>query len=285
MARPAKQTVDYFPHVCNHKKTLYIIEQRYGNDGYAFWFKLLELLGSTDGHYLDTNDIAAWEYLIAKVSLDEKMCVEILDLLAKLGAIDHDLWREKVVWSQNFVDGISEVYKNRRVELPTKPEFLQTETPTRGSFYRQKPCSEGVSTDRNPQSKVKESRVEESKEKHDVGQDPTQPPYDSIIGYLNEKAGKNFKAKSKTTRRHIKARWAEDFREPDFRRVIDNQVVAWMGDPKMQEYLRPQTLFGSKFEGYLNSKPRSRAPNRNRKTQAPNTRAPVNYDDLVCNLD
>lgn len=154
MARPKKQTVDYFPHYCKHKKTMYIIEQRYGNDGYAFWFKLLELLGDTEGHYLDLNDESTWEFLQAKVNLSEDLCIEILSLLAKLGAIDTDLWEERVVWCQNFVDGISDVYKKRRVEIPCKPDF------------RHLKCkSNVVSGDGNSQSKVKEIKENEIKEK------------------------------------------------------------------------------------------------------------------------
>ena len=152
MARPKKKTVDYFPHSCTHGKTLFIIEQKYGNDGYAFWFKLLEFLGDTDGHYIDLNDEMVQEFLQAKTSLSKEMCNEILDLLAKLKAIDAELWEHKIVWSQNFVDGISDVYKNRRVEIPSRP-----------SFYIQKLATADISTDENPQSKVKESKVEESK--------------------------------------------------------------------------------------------------------------------------
>lgn len=66
MARPKKQTVDYFPHSCVHKKTMFILEQKYGNDGYAFWFKLLEMLGSTEGHFLSLKNGMEWEFLIAK---------------------------------------------------------------------------------------------------------------------------------------------------------------------------------------------------------------------------
>ena len=150
MARPKKTTVDYFPHYCQHKKTMYILEQRYGNDGYAFWFKLLELLGDTEGHYINCNNEATWEFLQAKTRLDSNLCHEILNLLAKLDAIDPELWAQKVVWSQNFVDGIADVYKNRRTKVPSKP-YLD-------SFYRQKPRQDGVSTDKNPQSKVKESK-------------------------------------------------------------------------------------------------------------------------------
>ena len=152
MARPKKKTVDYFPHSCTHGKTLFIIEQKYGNDGYAFWFKLLEFLGDTDGHYIDLNDEMVQEFLQAKTSLSKEMCNEILDLLAKLKAIDAELWEHKIVWSQNFVDGISDVYKNRRVETPSRP-----------SFYIQKLATADISTDKNPQSKVKESKVKESK--------------------------------------------------------------------------------------------------------------------------
>ncbi len=151
MSRPKKQAVDYFPHYCQHKKTMFILEQRYGNDGYAFWFKLLELLGSTDNHYLDLNDATAWEFLQAKTRLGDSLCEEILDLLARLGAIDAQLWCARVVWSQNFVDGLEPVYKNRRVETPSKP-----------SFYIEKPCAVDVSTQKTPQSKVKESKVKES---------------------------------------------------------------------------------------------------------------------------
>jgi len=154
MARPKKTTVDYFPHYCQHKKTMYILEQRYGNDGYAFWFKLLELLGDTEGHYINCNNEATWEFLQAKTRLDSNLCHEILNLLAKLDAIDPELWAQKVVWSQNFVDGIADVYKNRRTKVPTKPDL--------DSFYRQKPRQDRVSTDKNPQSKVKESKVKKT---------------------------------------------------------------------------------------------------------------------------
>lgn len=153
MARPKKRTVDYFPHQCNHGKTMFILEQKYGNDGYAFWFKLLELLGTTEGHFLHLENSADWEFLQAKTRLYGDKCREILDLLARLDAIDRELWEShRVVWSQNFVDGIAPVYRNRGVETPSKP-----------SFYTRKPSDGGVSTPENPQSRVEESRVEKSR--------------------------------------------------------------------------------------------------------------------------
>lgn len=75
----------------------------------------------------------------------------------------------------------------------------------------------------------------------------------SVVSYLNEKAGSSFKASSKNTQSLINARTREGFTLDDFKAVIDGRVKAWATDPKMSEYLRPQTLFGTKFESYLNA--------------------------------
>lgn len=151
MARPKKATVDYFPHSCAHRTTIFVIEQKYGNDGYAFWFKVLELLASSEGHYYDCRKPHQWEFLQAKTRLSEGKCNELLDLLAKLEAIDPKLWSKRIIWSDNFVAGIADVYKNRRVEMPSKP-----------SFYKHKPRKTDVSTSRNPQTKLKESKVKKN---------------------------------------------------------------------------------------------------------------------------
>ena len=88
-----------------------------------------------------------------------------------------------------------------------------------------------------------------------VEQSSTTPlPYEEIVQYLNQKTNKNFKHTSKVTQRHIRARFAEGFTVSDFKQVIDKKCSDWLRDQKMKEYLRPETLFGTKFESYLNSK-------------------------------
>ena len=88
-----------------------------------------------------------------------------------------------------------------------------------------------------------------------VEQSSTAPiPYEEIVQYLNQKTNKNFKHTSKVTQRHIRARLAEGFTVSDFKQVIDKKCSDWLRDQKMKEYLRPETLFGTKFESYLNSK-------------------------------
>lgn len=72
-----------------------------------------------------------------------------------------------------------------------------------------------------------------------------------IILYLNERCGTAYKAKTPKTQSLIKARFAEGFTVEDFKTVIDKKVKAWKGT-EWEKYLRPETLFGTKFEGYLN---------------------------------
>ena len=76
--------------------------------------------------------------------------------------------------------------------------------------------------------------------------------FKTIIDYLNLKAKTNYRASSKPTQSHIKARLNEGFTVEDFKTVIDKKVKEWKRT-EFEKFLRPETLFGSKFENYLNS--------------------------------
>jgi uncharacterized phage protein (TIGR02220 family) len=73
-----------------------------------------------------------------------------------------------------------------------------------------------------------------------------------IIGFLNSVLGSQYREKSKTTAGHISARLKEGFTVDQFKQVIQTKYAQWHDDPKMKIFLRPETLFGNKFEGYLN---------------------------------
>ena len=75
-----------------------------------------------------------------------------------------------------------------------------------------------------------------------------------VIDYLNDKIGARYKASSDVSKRLIDARVKEGYKLDDFKQVIDNKVATWAQDQKMSKYLRPQTLFGTKFESYLNER-------------------------------
>lgn len=79
-------------------------------------------------------------------------------------------------------------------------------------------------------------------------------PYKEIVDRLNEKADRNYKHTTNKTKQLIKARFKEGFTEDDFKAVIDKKTADWLRNENMSKYLRPETLFGPKFEGYLNEK-------------------------------
>jgi len=121
MGRPIKQTVNYFPHYADKGKTKYILQNRFGNDGYAFWFKLLEMLCNADGHFIDTRNRGTAEFLLAEMQMSEDKIGQILQLLVEIGLLDNELWKSKVIWCQNFVDNLAPIYPKRGSPLPIKP--------------------------------------------------------------------------------------------------------------------------------------------------------------------
>lgn len=110
-------------------------------------------------------------------------------------------------------------------------------------------------TERNPENPIKSNDKDNDKEK-DINTLSAKPDRTEtirkVVQYLNDKAGKHFKASTENTKKHINARLNEGYSLDDFIAVVDKKVQAWKGDPQMDRYLRPETLFGRKFESYLN---------------------------------
>ena len=156
--RKNKNIIDYFPHKCKHGKTMYIIENKYGNDGYSVWFKTLELLGESENHYFDCRNEENWEYLQAKTKLMSTELNNIYDTFAKLNAIHRELWENKIIWSSNFIKNIEDVYKRREnkcMDFNNICEHLLIKC-------KHKYNAEGNIVGINTQSKVKESKVKET---------------------------------------------------------------------------------------------------------------------------
>ena len=82
--------------------------------------------------------------------------------------------------------------------------------------------------------------------------DDDKVPYKEIVEYLNKSAGKKFNFRSDATRKIIKTRWKLYPSLEDFQFVIDLKCKEWKDNPEMNKYLRPETLFGNKFDRYLN---------------------------------
>jgi hypothetical protein len=177
MARPESNTVTYFPHKIGDGKKIFSIETKYGNDGYATWFKILEKLATTENHYLDLNDEVEVIYLSAKCKVSEQVLFSIINDLTRLGCFDKILWEKRYLWSQVFIDSIQDAYSRRNNKCMTYEGLCKhllglcsTETELVSEIL-----------DSNTQSKVKESKVK----KREVGFTP--PSLDEVCQYFMEK--------------------------------------------------------------------------------------------------
>ena len=124
---------------------------KYGNDGYAVYYRLNEVLGKTPNHAIPYGTPIDKEYLASETGVDVEYLDKILSTMVSIDYLDKDVWESsETIWSDEFVESISEVYDKRTTDLPTKYSF-QEKNP---SFRID-----------NPQSKVKKSKLKKRKER------------------------------------------------------------------------------------------------------------------------
>ena len=156
MARPQKQTVDYFSHDSNASggKTLTILFNHFGHDGISAWWQLLECISSTNHHFIDIRNHEGLEFLAAKLRFTPDKLVAILAKMAALEAIDSELYKAGLIWSQNLADRLSPVYKSRNQSLPSKPSINNPVSLT----------DNPIDLPDNAQTKVKETKINNTKD-------------------------------------------------------------------------------------------------------------------------
>lgn len=107
-----------------------------------------------------------------------------------------------------------------------------------------------LSRKRKSRGKLASLRPEQTRPEHTKVKDDI--PYLEIIEDLNKTVGTNYKHTSEKTRSLIRARWNEGFTLKDFQLVHKTKAEEWLHDDDFRKYLRPETLYGPKFENYLN---------------------------------
>lgn len=111
---------------------------------------------------------------------------------------------------------------------------------------------------KNPTGRVeeedKDKEEEEDKEK-EKGESEGKTKAKEVLAYLNERAERDFRP-TETNLTTIRCRLEEVGMDVAAVKVmIDRQCAKWKGDPKMDEFLRPATLFGKeKFSQYFGSR-------------------------------
>lgn len=125
MARPEKNTVEYFPFICEDGNKMFYIEETYGNDGFATFVKLLRELAKTNYHYLDLSKSTTQMFLSAKCKVSKETLISIINDLVELGKFDKVLWNENsIIWCQDFIDSIQDAYIKRKNKCITYDGLL-----------------------------------------------------------------------------------------------------------------------------------------------------------------
>lgn len=209
----------------------------------VIWFKLLIFAGkqNNDGVFIMNNRIAYTDEMLASIFRRDVNTVRMaLATFQKFGMIDII---DDVITIPNWNKHQTLDAYERKKE---RDRLYQAERRANQRALIEKSSDKSADSQKTQSSYVAIS--EEDKEK-----ETDKEIYKYIVDYLNQKTGQKYKHSSKKTQTCIHARLAEGFTEEDFRTVIDKKCADWIGT-EWEKYLRPETLFGTKFESYLNAK-------------------------------
>lgn len=235
-------------------------------DSYAIitvWFKLLCLAGKQNNSGV---------FMMGRIAYTDKMLATIFRM--KESTVTMALQTFEQFGMVEVIDGVITIpnwNKHQSLDAYEKKKerdrLYQAERRAnqRALVAKSSDCQQTQSSD------VVVSDKEEDKDK-----EIEEESYKTIVSYLNEKAGTNYRHTTAKTRTAIHARLAEGFTVEDFKKVIDKKCADWIGK-EYEKYLRPETLFGTKFEGYLNAKQTERNDNDGQNPGNPEKRRIGNY--------
>jgi hypothetical protein len=126
MPRPKKTSIDWFPHPVTHGRKMGMIERKYGNDGYAVWFKILEEIGSAQPHAINLSDDIQIELYASRCLVDPAIFMQIIGDLISWGEFNQTVWEtRRVLYSAKFIESVSEIFRKRKTPPPSLADILQ----------------------------------------------------------------------------------------------------------------------------------------------------------------
>ena len=218
-------------------------------DGYAIivvWLKLMCLAGTVNdsGLIYLTKEIPYTEQMLAQQFGMPLATVQLaLGTFSQFGMIE-------------VIDNVLHISNWEKYQSVDKLTEIREQTNKRVKNFRERKkligCEDNV-TQCNVTSNVTSNAdvTQCNATDIDIDKDIDKEIYKSIVGYLNAKAGTSYRASSEKTKKLIHARLSEGFKEEDFKTVINKKCSDWFGT-YYGKFLRPETLFGTKFESYLN---------------------------------
>ena len=208
-----------------------------------FWLdenlSIMEVVLLTEIKSLDNEKgcFASNAYLSNFFGLSKGRISQLVNQLKDKGYITVKYQREGKQIKQRVIRVVSQL--NRGINFPKQP----IKNPKQGYLENVKENSTSINNTVNSTDIYSQAEPDGVAEKTKT-----------IVGYLNEKTDSHYKATTPKTKQLVQARLKEGFSVDDFKTVIDKKTATWLNDSKMNKYLRPLTLFGTKFEDYLNEK-------------------------------
>lgn len=185
MARQQQNTVDYFPFLCKEGEAMFYIENRYGNDGYATWIKILRQLAVTNYHYLNLSEFKSRAFLSSKCKISEEKLIEIITDLCFIGEFNRELWEQnRIVFSEKFIENIKDAYarrKNECVNLFTLCIHLYSSGVQSAYINSINVHSNPKKSDINTHSIVEYSKVEYSKVNNSKVENTNEKFFDEVL--------------------------------------------------------------------------------------------------------
>ena len=240
-----------------------VMELKTSENGYQILFiydELQTVAMNRDGYLaMKLNDNSRKGFTISELSRlvfepEEYVtrCIETMKRFGAIEEIDGLLFIEDSLKSTNQTIGAERKQSQRqRNKCPDKcpPNCPPEERKNNKDKINNKTDKKEKTKDEKIKNEEKDNIISPAVAEHSVSK--ISIPYGEIIDYLNNKLGTHYKVETKKTRDLIKARFNDGFNLEDFIIVIDKKYEDWKNS-EQAKYLRPETLFGNRFESYLN---------------------------------
>jgi len=228
--------VFYFTHDSNARHDPKIVAMRaiYGFEGYGWYWAIIEMLREDSDLEFPLTELQV-NGLVVALDTNIEMLKKYIKDCVELGLFYTKAHDERKFLSSESLD--------RRISKYKEIKQLRSAAGKKGNEAR-------WGANRKRIANASQSLAKKGKERKEEYKDIVE----QVVTDLNLVCKTNYKTTTEKTKKLIIARISEGFTVENFKLVHRNKASEWLGDKDWSKFLRPETLYGSKFESYLNQK-------------------------------
>ena len=259
----AGNALRYFTLDCHMDDSIKLLESEFGLKGFAVIIKLYQKIYGDEGYYCKWNQDVELLFA-ASLSTDREpigggFVSEVIKGCLRRGVFDKGMYEKYGILTSRGIQNRYLEAARRRTSAKLINEYLLVKVDPK--FKNVSIISKNVDIFEKNVSNSRQRKVKESKEKESSIYSPAEAEriIKQTINYLNDKVGSDYKPDAKKTVGLIVKLLTRGYTEEDMKKVIDNKHDEW-NKTEYAKYLRPSTLFGEKFDEYLNQVPAQKTP-------------------------